>query len=1415
MAYPIWNTPAGNLGIVPQAEYYEYVLDASDASGGQLKYTHLSGSLPPGLEVSTQGKLQGVPISTAGSDFNQTYDFTVRVQNLSTQGVSDRTFSLTITNIAPPVIVPPPPFDLGEYFDGQVVNLQLQATEFILGGNLQWQLKDGELPPGLSISSNGVIYGYIKVVPPPNGIGAVLGWDQSEWDEAYVYANTAGVLGWDFPLGTQAMHYTFTVEVSDGSNSDTATYRIYVVPRLALTADSSFTTADTTVVNGVKFTVDAGNRHVPIIVSLTDDIPAARQGTWFTYHISAVDLDGDVLQYFVPQLSNGAYDEQIVSNQAAYLGRSYVTRGNIAVGTRYVGNTTPYLLTGTQIQVLSPYFDVGTYETSYVWYNATVNRHGSMRLRGNTRVSANVGDYISQAVFGANATVTSVTAATGTILLAGQLLKTTININGDLIYSANVGDIVTQSGSSGNMTVTANVRLSGQVTGTMNSGVFALGSVGGNIRVNGIASNSAPVSFSYTAVDVDVRAKFGDVFTQPSTGATATVIASHNNFDSNISNPFLYRVQFTNGNTFVADSGNITVNGTSQRTYPTQIYAECDVGYVYNGTGYFILMHPYSTGWVYVAGKNTFAKPSEFLTVGVDLYGVPNVQGDVGFDGGRYDQGQLVLPGSLQLNANSGWITGYLPYQVPAEKTYTFEAQVFKRDYHEYTTSRFFNIKVLGDLYNRVEWTTPTYLGTIETGQVSELTLHAASSEGKAVYYYYTPDTYCNQVQGLRLQSDGLISGRVSFQLFSLDVALPTATTFDADRISGAPTTTFDNTFEFTVTAETYDQSASADRRFTVLVRPRSTKPYDNLYLKALLEPPQRKQFQRILANSDVFPPQNIYRATDPWFGVAKDIRTLFIPGLTSDTASQWYTVLGTNHFHKRVLFNHVRTAVAREDGVYDVMDNLTGLKIGTYNAYIQQFLPSSYNNGFVAGNTVPNGTTVGEQTIKYEVVYVDLIDDNTNALGVATANELDLTNQLQTPYFDSQGQAHTVAYPNSFVNMLDVVTTGIGVQDRGVLPDWMTSVQRNGTQLGFVKALVLAYCLPNTADAMAWRLQQQQVNLNELDWVSDRYYLDQILARNYDYDTQAFIHSHETTFDRYPPLVSAFKKVGTVDYAVLQAFEDINGRPVSSINRDGGMDGITYFRDGETLVFYNQQFTYGIDISKIQDQGWARAQAAWDDTAVTTAEWDFNSAIGWDSSSYVPGYQQWLGSRHTVDGTVLYNTPNQRVGIWQIHINDSYVTLSLANVTVGVRGVTANSTGYGSNVVVDNTDNLFRGMPIRGTGLTSDAVIFDINGINIYVYPAVGPVVSSTWTAMPTPNYNDVLYVRNGFTYGGTNIYYDPVLKTNKLVPNYSKIPQQVRTRGTVFDGDGTKFYDYRDSYTQPGVDDTVLPWRQHNVFV
>lgn len=1406
MAYPIWLTPPGNLGIIPEAEYYQYTLDAYDTSGGTLKFFKLSGDLPPGLQITTSGILQGIPISTGGPDLNQKYTFTVRVQNLSTLLISDRTFNLTITNVAPPVIVPRN-VNLGEYFDGTIFSMQLLADEFILGNNLDWSLQSGELPPGISLSSDGLLSGYLNLIPAV-GPASDPGFSDTGWDGTYIYESGVGTLGWDFTLGTVSKTFEFTVEVSDGGLSSTSTYTLRVIPRQSTTADSDIITADMTIVNSESLTVDTGAKHYPIITSTPDSILPQRQGSWFTYHLTAIDLDGDVLKFNIPNLTAGALDEQEVLNQPEYISDSVVTNGNINVAGVFASNTISYLSSGDIIQVLAPYTDLSSSQTSLVWYDATVNDHVTLRLTGNTIITANVGDYISQAVGSANATITSTTLTTGTILLGGSSTIGTIAIAGDLIISANVGDVVTQLGSNGNAVISSTASLTALLSVVFNDGGFTLNS--GNLVLNGANIASYPTSISTELLAVSVRANVGDVITQTSTGANATIINGQGSNNTNIANPRLFQVEFTDG-TFATGqgSGNITVNGTNYATYPSAITAQADIGVVYNTAAEFRINQEGADGLAYIDGRNSFAQPTNFLRIGVNVNGSPNTQGNIGFDEDKFSQSALSLPGTITLNQNSGWITGFLPTLNANETVYDFEVLAYKRDFPEYQSSSLLSITVLGDLYNTVEWLTPSYLGTIQNGAVSDLSIKAISPEGKQIYYYLTPGSFANMVQGLRLQADGIITGRASFELFSLDGG---TTTFDADRFTQVPTTTFDHTFEVTVTGETYDQTASSTRTFSILVRDRNPFPYENLYLKAQLSTSQKLEFRNLVQDSSVFPLNLIYRSTDPWFGIARDINTLFLPGLNASTLSEYANAIETNHFKKRLLFTDIKTAVARRDGVYDVVNVDSEEVIGTFNIYTSTFVPTDFSLGYSVRSSIPPGTRIGDQTIKYEVVYAEIKDQNSNTDGYGPPNTIDLTGQIVTPYYDASGNSYRVATPNSFENMQNIVVDNLGYLDKGVLPDWMTSIQPNGQQLGFTRAVVLAYTVPGASNTIAWRFKEKNYNLNEIDFTVDRYFIDNALSSNFDINEGTFVTSRETTFDRYPALSNIFRTIGSVDYAVSRSFQSINQRARSEINATGGIDGISNYKDGETLVFFEQEFSTGLDINDNYNQGWSNSTGPWD---IDDSIKEFDE-IGWDPASYVPGYNEWIASRTVVSGTSIYQTPNQRVSIWRININDSdYVSLTLANVRANITAISSNTTGYGSNLTMSSTEGIFIGMPVRGAGLNGNTVVTDINGTNISVYPAALSNDTGLVNFIPMASYNDVVYVRTGRTRGGVNIYYDPVIEEGALVPSWSKITQQIKTSGTTFDGDGTKFYDFRDTYVTPGQNDSAVRFPRLNVFI
>jgi hypothetical protein len=299
-----------------------------------------------------------------------------------------------------------------------------------------------------------------------------------------------------------------------------------------------------------------------------------------------------------------------------------------------------------------------------------------------------------------------------------------------------------------------------------------------------------------------------------------------------------------------------------------------------------------------------------------------------------------------------------------------------------------------------------------------------------------------------------------------------------------------------------------------------------------------------------------------------------------------------------------------------------------------------------------------------------------------------------------------------------------LGFENRGALPDWMTSPQTNGRVLGFVPSVILAYTQPNKSNIIKHRLEQSGFDFNSISFTADRYQLDNVLSTHFDTGVNKFRSSSETTFDYVP---RAGSTVATVNYAADTTFESINNRHIDYIvNVIGGIDGVTNFEDGDTMIFAQQE---NYDGSTAPYDGWIINNDSW-------ARAGFDS-IGLDLYEVIPGF---------LAKQVGFSTVNQRAGVWTIRITNSVVTLEF-------------------------TQEIIVGQRVR---------------------------------------------VGSGNTHGSSILVYDPVVKTGFSVPAYTSLTasNNTSTQRTIFDGNGTKFINYRDIYTSPETGDKYLKFPQIGVF-
>lgn len=272
MAQPVWVTPAGSLGTIPEGVFYSIPLVA--VADDPVYYQVIAGRLPPGIQINETGILSGSPQAGAtvqGVPLNVTHDtisqFVVRAYTVhTTSGISipntlaDRTFSITVAG-GSVVTWTTPAGLIATYNDGtQVYALPVSYTSLDPNSINVVTLVDGALPPGLTISTTGVISGYITP---------------------------------DFTTHVTQHTYAFTLKVSNLTSNDVRTFSILIFARATMTADNEYPppppnylylSADQTFP-----TADETPVQVPIITTPPGSIGSTRSDNFYAFQFTGAD----------------------------------------------------------------------------------------------------------------------------------------------------------------------------------------------------------------------------------------------------------------------------------------------------------------------------------------------------------------------------------------------------------------------------------------------------------------------------------------------------------------------------------------------------------------------------------------------------------------------------------------------------------------------------------------------------------------------------------------------------------------------------------------------------------------------------------------------------------------------------------------------------------------------------------------------------------------------------------------------------------------------------------------------------------------------------------------------------------------------------------------------------------------------
>lgn len=258
MALNVWTKLSGySFGTFQERLTFNQQLPV-DTSVTGVTFKVISGKLPPGL------RLDGNTITGSPFEVSRETVFTFCIRASKNNQISDRTFSITIQGADSPEFITPAGFlnigDPGELFvlDSTYIDYQIEAldTDTSAGQKLSYFIAkdDGQLPPGLILTEDGRIVGFIQPalsIRPEDGNGT---FDNSTYDavaydfaflptngyDSYIYDSVF----FDFALPSTKPRklnrtYEFKITVTDGDSFTKRPFKIFVVGEDYFRADNT------------------------------------------------------------------------------------------------------------------------------------------------------------------------------------------------------------------------------------------------------------------------------------------------------------------------------------------------------------------------------------------------------------------------------------------------------------------------------------------------------------------------------------------------------------------------------------------------------------------------------------------------------------------------------------------------------------------------------------------------------------------------------------------------------------------------------------------------------------------------------------------------------------------------------------------------------------------------------------------------------------------------------------------------------------------------------------------------------------------------------------------------------------------------------------------------------------------------
>jgi len=344
MATPVWTTTAGKIATIDEQVAYSLQLEANTSDSTAIAYSVIAGSLPAGMQVTSTGLLTGTPAEVAKRTL---YTFVVRATAGTT--ITDRTFSLDVQGADAPTFTTASgqlqlddSTSVGLYWviDGSSISLQMQAadTDTRAGQSLVYEIMQGTLPPGVTMSKTGLISGIVALTDDQR-FGVRGGYDGSGNDDEF-----DGTFDRTVTTKSISKNFDFIIRVSDGTSFVEQNNSIFVYSADFWRVSNTAITIDKSEIDGSALTMDLSANRRPVFRT-GSDLGTFRHDNALVIKIDVEDFDptqGD-LEYSIQSgslpagvsidINSGELYGQLARQAAIEVDYTFTVRANRVIST--------------------------------------------------------------------------------------------------------------------------------------------------------------------------------------------------------------------------------------------------------------------------------------------------------------------------------------------------------------------------------------------------------------------------------------------------------------------------------------------------------------------------------------------------------------------------------------------------------------------------------------------------------------------------------------------------------------------------------------------------------------------------------------------------------------------------------------------------------------------------------------------------------------------------------------------------------------------------------------------------------------------------------------------------------------------------------------------------------------------------